>query len=122
MNFRFGYDGGLSQSYFENRQPRGGEAAVYRNSPAVSYCDLAFLPNLSHTGNVLVISGTEMEGTEAGGEFLTTGRGMAALRRYVKVDGSGRLPYFEALLRSSKIGGAAPGFEVIAVRVLARGQ
>ena len=122
LNFRFGYDAAQSQSYFENRQARAGEAAVYRNSPAVSYCDLAFLPNLSHTGNVLVISGTEMEGTEAGGEFLTTPRGMATLQRYVKVDGSGRLPYFEALLRSSKIGGAAPGFEVIAVRVLARGQ
>jgi hypothetical protein len=122
LNFRFGYDAALSQSFFENRQPRAGEAVVYRNSPAVSYCDLAFLPNLSHTGNVLVISGTEMEGTEAGGEFLTTARGMATLQRYVKLDGSGRLPYFEALLRSSKIGGAAPGFEVIAVRVMARTQ
>jgi hypothetical protein len=122
LNFRFGYDAAVSQSFFENRQPRGGELAVYRNSPAVSYCDLAFLPNLSHTGNLLVISGTEMEGTEAGGEFLTSPRGMATLRRYVKLDGSGRFPYFEVLLRSSKIGGAAPGFEVIAVRVLARTQ
>jgi hypothetical protein len=39
--------------------------------PTVMDCDLAFLPDLSHTGNLLVISGTEMEGTEAGGEFLT---------------------------------------------------
>ncbi len=122
LNFRFGYDAVMSQSFFENRQPQAGELAVYRNSPAVSYCDLAFLPNLSHTGNVLVISGTEMEGTEAGGEFLTTPRGMATLERYVKLDGSGRFPYFEALLKSSKIGGAAPGFEVIAARVLARTQ
>jgi hypothetical protein len=120
LNFRFGYDAAASQSFFENRQPRGGELAVYRNSPAVSYCDLALLPNLSHTGNLLVISGTEMEGTEAGGEFLTTPRGMATLQRHVKPDSSGRFPYFEALLKSSKIGGAAPGFEVIAVRVLAR--
>ncbi len=120
LNFRFGYDAALSQSFFENRQPRAGETAVYRNSPAVSYCDLAFLPNLSHTGNLLVISGTEMEGTEAGGEFLTSPRGMATLQRYVKPDGSGKFPYFEALLKSSKVGGAAPGFEVIAARVLAR--
>jgi hypothetical protein len=119
MNFRFGYDPVTSQSFFENRQPRAGELAVYRNDPAVSYCDLAFLPNLGHTGNLLVISGTEMEGTEAGGEFLTTPRGMATLHRYVKLEGSGRYPYFEALLRSRKIGGASPGFEVIATRVLA---
>jgi hypothetical protein len=122
LNFRFGYDAAASQSFFENRQPRGGELAVYRNSTAVSYCDLGFLPNLSHTGSVLVISGTEMEGTEAGGEFLTTPRGMATLQRYVKLDSAGRFPYFEALLKSSKVGGASPGFEVIAVRVLARTQ
>ena len=119
LNFRFGYDATASQSFFENRQPRARELAVYRNGPAVSYCDLAFLPNLSHTGNLLVISGTEMEGTEAGGEFLTTARGMATLQRDVKLDGRGRLPYFEALLKSGKIGGAAPGFTVIATRVLA---
>jgi hypothetical protein len=40
----------------------------------------------------------------------------------VKLDSAGRFPYFEALLKSSKIGGAAPGFEIIAVRVLARTQ
>jgi hypothetical protein len=45
---------------------------------------------------------------------------MATLQRYVKLDSSGRFPYLEALFKSSKIGGAAPGFEVIAARVLAR--
>jgi hypothetical protein len=55
------------------------------------------------------------EGTEAGGEFLTTPRGMATLRRNLKLD-------FEALLKSSKIGGTAPGFEVILARVRARTQ
>jgi hypothetical protein len=116
LNFRFGFDGATSQSFFENRQPAAGELPMYRNGPAVSYCDIAFLPNLSKTGNLLVISGTEMEGTEAGGEFLTTPAGMATLQRYVKPDSSGRLAYFEALLKSSKIGGVAPGFEVIAFR------
>jgi hypothetical protein len=116
LNFLFGYDSATSQSFFENRQPRAGELRVYQNDPALSYCDIAFLPNLNKTGNLLVISGTEMEGTEAGGEFLTTPLGMATLQRYVKLDGNGRLPYFEVLLKSSKMGGAAPGFEVIVVR------
>jgi hypothetical protein len=117
LNFRFGYDASTSQSFFENRQARAGELAVYRNDPAVSYCDVAFLPNLSNTGNVLVISGTEMEGTEAGGEFLTSPGGMATLQRYAKRDGNDRFLYFEALLKASKIGGASPGIEVIATRV-----
>jgi hypothetical protein len=66
MNFRFGYDAALRQSYFENRQPRTGEPASYRNDDVTSYCRIAFLPNLDKTGNILTIAGTEMEGTEVG--------------------------------------------------------
>ena len=116
MNFRFGYDRASSISFFQNARPRPGEAEIYRNDPAISYCDVAFLPNLSKSGNMLIISGTEMEGTEAGGEFLTTERGMESLQRVVKAQANGRLPYFEVLLKSSKIGGAAPGVEVVAWR------
>jgi len=117
MNFRFGFDDSSRQSYFENKQPKRGEQATYRNDSVVSYCDIAFLPNLSGTGNILVISGTEMEGTELGGEFLTAERWISGLPRFVPMDRNGRFPYFEMLLKSSKIGGAAPGFEVIASRL-----
>jgi hypothetical protein len=118
LNFRFAFDTDSRQSYFENRQPRPGEQPAYRNDPVLSYCQIAYLPNLARTGNLLVISGTEMEGTEIGGEFLTNERSLSTLRHFVKPDRTGKFPYFELLLRSSKIGGASPGFELVAFRSL----
>jgi len=82
----------------------------------VSYCDIAFLPNLGRTGNVLAIGGTEVEGTEGGSEFVTTEQSLADLRRLI--GGTGRMPYFEVLLKSSRVGGSAPAFHVVAWRVL----
>jgi hypothetical protein len=116
MNFRFGYDVATRQSYFENRRPRAAELPVYRNDQVVSYCQIAFLPNLDRTGNILVISGTEMEGTEVGGEFLTSEKWMSGLRKVVPPDRTGRFPNFELLLKASKIAGPASGFEIVAVR------
>lgn len=116
MNFGFGFDPKLRRSYFANRHPRPGEPARYENDDIVSYCRVAFLPNLDRTGNILAISGTEMEGTEVGGEFLTSEKWISNLRRFVPVDRNGRFPSFELLLRASKIAGPASGFEVVACR------
>jgi hypothetical protein len=116
MNFRFGFDAQSRRSYFANRHPKPGEPATYANDNVVSYCRVAFLPNLDRTGNILAISGTEMEGTEVGGEFLTSERWISNLRRFIPVDRNGRFPGFEVLLRASKIAGPASGFEVVASR------
>lgn len=118
FNFRFGYDGTSRESYFQNRQPHPGELPAYRNDKIVSYCHIAFLPNLGRTGNILVIAGTEIEGTETGGEFVTSEHSIAQLRPFAPLDGHGRLPYFEVLLKSSKVGGATPGFAIVAFRLL----
>jgi hypothetical protein len=116
LNFRFGYDGKSRQSYFENRQPRPGEPASFRNDEITSYCRIAFLPNLDKTGSILAISGTEMEGTEVGGEFLTSERWISSLRRFVPLDRNGRFASFEVLLKASKIAGPASGYEIVAHR------
>ena len=116
LNFRFGYDGKLRQSYFENRQPRAGEPSSYRNDDVTSYCRIAFLPNLDKTGSILTIAGTEMEGTEVGGEFLTSEKWISSLRHFVPFDKNGRFPSFEVVLRASKIAGPASGFEIVAHR------
>jgi hypothetical protein len=118
LNFRFGYDQKSRYSYFENAHPRTGEQSVYRTDSGVSYCRIAFLPNLSGNGNILSISGTEIEGTEGGGEFVTNELSMKQLRELIGAARSNRLPYFEALLRSSRIGGETPRLSVIAFRLL----
>lgn len=79
---------------------------------------IAFLPNLSKTGNILVISGTEIEGTEGGGEFVTSESSIARLRSLVGSNREARLPYFEVLLKSSRVVGATPGFSIVAFRLL----
>ena len=116
LSFHFGFDMSTRQAYFENKHPLAGELASYANDPATSYCQIAFVPNLSGTGNTLVISGTDPEGTETGAEFLTTETGIASLRGRLGLDHAGQLPYFEVLLKSARVGGAIPSCEIVAAR------
>ena len=118
LNFRFGFDQQSRYAYFENRDPRPGESKLYRTDSGVSYCQIAFLPNLGKTGNILAISGTETEGTEGGGEFITNERSLEQIQSLARPDREGRLPYFEILLKSSRVGGAAPNFSIVAFRLV----
>ena len=118
LNFRYGFDQETRYSYFENRNPRPGEAKFYRTNSSVSYCQIAFLPNLERAGNILAIGGTETEGTEGGSEYVTTEQSLSQLRGLVKPNRDGKLPYFEVLLESSRVGGAVPSFRMVAVRLL----
>jgi hypothetical protein len=118
LNFRFGYNQKSRYAYFENARPQAGEKSVYSTDSGVSYCRVAFLPNLTGNGNILSISGTEIEGTEGGGEFVTNELSMKQLRELIGASRSNRLPYFEALLTSSRVGGQTPRLSVIAFRLL----
>jgi hypothetical protein len=82
LNFRLGFDQQSRYSYFENRDPHSGESNIYRTDSNVSYCRLAFVPNLAGTGNILAISGTEIEGTTGGGEFVTSERSLSHYCRW----------------------------------------
>ncbi|MCE5310996.1 MAG: hypothetical protein LLG20_25425 [Acidobacteriales bacterium] len=116
MHFRFGFDQTTRQACFENPLPLAGELQRYANDPSTSYCQIAFLPNVGSAGNILVISGTDVEGTEAGGEFLTSEAGLTNLRKRLPSDRTGQFPYFEALLKSNRIGGTTPGCEIVLAR------
>jgi hypothetical protein len=116
LNFRFAYDQQAKFGYFENRQPRAGESKTYRSEANVSYCQIVYLPNLSKTGDIIAIIGTEVEGTEGGSEFVTTENSLAQLRPLLSPTMNGRFPYFEVLLRSTRFAGAAPSFSIVATR------
>jgi hypothetical protein len=116
MTFHFGFNMSTRQAYFGNRTPLNGELPIYANDPWTSYCQVTFMPNLGGTGNLIVIAGTDPEGTETGAEFLTTEAGIAKLRQRLLGDSTGRLPYFEMILKSARIGGATPVCEIAAVR------
>jgi hypothetical protein len=118
LNFRFGFDQKSRYSYFENLDPRPGELKIYQTDSSVSYCRIAFVPNLSRTGNILSVSGTETEGTEGGGEFVTNEHSIAQLLALAGVGQGNRMPYFEALLKSGRVGGAPESPSIVAFRLL----
>ena len=118
LAFHFVFDQRTRLPYFENRRPQPGQPAQYRSDLDVSYCDIAFLPNLGGTGSILAIAGTEVEGTEAGSEFVTDDSSLARLWKFAKPDARGRFPYFEVLLKATKVGGAAKSITIADFRLL----
>ena len=124
LNFRFGFDYELQQhsAYIRNLAPQSGEQPVYRAAGVGEagdvYSTIALVPNLRHTGYVLIIAGTTAEGTEAAGEFLTNRETADGLTRDLLQRNNGRLPYFEVLLRSGAFDGVAQSARVIATRIL----
>ena len=118
LKFHFGYDNKTRRSYFENLDPALGELKIYRMESGVSYCQIAFVPNLGGTGSILAISGTEVEGTEGGSEFVTDEHSLEQLNKFARPDHEGRFPYFEILLKSSRVAGVAAGVSVEAFRLV----
>lgn len=121
LGFRYVYDVQTQHSAFQDRLAKTGEAQDYPTDSKTSYCRIAYLPNLSGNGNLLNIAGTETEGTEGGGEFATSENTIQQLRDRLDIP-KGPLPYFEALLRSERVGGATPHLTIIAARRLQLGR
>lgn len=117
MNFSLDYDNVHSQAYIVNRDPRPGEQSEYLAvtdpNTFVGYSVVAFLPNPSKSGTALVIAGADSDATSAAAEFLTS---EAQLRLLKSKLGGETFPYFEVLLRTSRLSGTAFGAEIVAVR------
>jgi len=120
LNFRSRFDQDSRASYFENRAPRAGEEALYAvRWDAQGFCHMGFLPSLDGGGSVLIVSGTDMSSGEVGTEALTDGPWVEELRAKLGVKGEERTPYFEVLLRTQIVGGAASRADLVAARVVA---
>jgi hypothetical protein len=117
LEFVIGYDATLYQIGVRNLHPRSGEPQFYPEpqDPAtnVGYGIIAFLPNVGQEGNALLIEGTDSQATEAAGEFVTNEESMASLRRQMNVD---NLPYFQVLLKTSRLSGTPFTAQILAVR------
>ena len=122
LNFDFRFDEKTKRAYFLNRSPKSGERPAYyagvNNGIAETYADVAFVPNLNHSGNVLILAGANMEGTEAAGEFTANPERSAKLFADLGLLKHGRLEYFEVLLKSRTVAGMARESDVVAWRIL----
>jgi hypothetical protein len=116
MNFFMEYEPKGQRSYIANRNPKPGEKPVYETlqDKTRSYSVATFLPNLDAHNFVLIISGTDSQATRAAGEFITSSEGLAQIRQKMP---TGRFPYFELVLSSSRLSGTTLRTEIAAYRV-----
>ena len=110
MNFVVHDDPGVGPLHVENRRPQGTEKNDYPYDPHDpqhrGLATIAFLPNLSGKGNLLVVQGFTLAGTQAAAEFVTSGTDLDTLLRSYS-GGSAPLPHFEILLSTVEINGMA---------------
>jgi len=117
MAFTIEYDPALDQSFIKNSNPRPGELALYPVVPnpdaPVGYSIIAYLPNPSHTADVLIVAGTNSQATDAAGEFLTSEASMESL---LKRFPARQIPYFEVLLKTTRLSGTPFSADIVTCR------
>jgi hypothetical protein len=119
-NFRIVNGEAMQAARIVNTKPEPGEAASYVSQweqPAhETYAIIAYLPNLSGNGHLLLLQGLDVAGTQAAAETLIHPAAIASiLQRATRPDGS--LRPFEILLRSSSIESKSAGAAIIGSRV-----
>ncbi|HSU18228.1 MAG TPA: hypothetical protein VLI45_00665 [Acidobacteriaceae bacterium] len=117
MNFTVDYDSSRSQAFVTNHHPRPGEQAIYTVSMGrnalTGYSVVAYLPNQTRTGKVVILAGTDSDATAAAAEYVTSEEQLGNLKNQIHAS---RLPYFEVLLKTSRLSGTSLGSEVVAYR------
>lgn len=120
MDFVFSIDHPDRHSSFINRHPQTGELAEYSSyTPSTkgkAYGVIAFLPNLGTAGNVLLLEGLTMVGTEAAIDLATDDKKLLPLLSSIRKK-DGTLPHFEMLLESDTLGDGAGPARVVAIHL-----
>jgi hypothetical protein len=117
MNFRFSVHPGTDQSGIVNSHQRAGENALYGASGQDhTYGLIAFVPNLTSTGHVLIVGGLNTAGTEAATTFLLTpSLMMPTLERAKGVHGG--LQPFELVIGAGNVAANASSPQLILERI-----
>jgi hypothetical protein len=122
LNFHIEYDPATHKQVCMNASPRPGESPVYVGTartpmPGVAYAIISLVRNLSHNGFVLIIAGTNMEGTEAAGELVTDLPRLSGALRIRGIDPTAKVEQLEILMRLDHLGTQSSRSEIIAHRV-----
>ena len=123
LNFHIEYDPVTGKQVCLNRAPREGESPVYVGTagtpmPGMGYAIISLVRNLSRKGFVLLIAGTNMEGTEAAGELVTDVPRLTASLRNLGIDPAAKVEQLEILLRHYHMGTQSSQSEIIGYRVI----
>ena len=119
MNFVFFNDRVGKTFSVLNRQPRGGEPrqwdSHYTDAEHRVYAVVAFLPNLGGNGNVLILEGTSMAGTESAWDFVSDDSQLLPFLKHIQRP-NGTVPHFEVALGTNNMSGSAVKNTVLAWR------
>lgn len=123
MNFVVDFDYEKSRAFVSNLHPRADEQAEYvaplSDNALTAYSVVAYLPNPGNTGDAIVLAGVDSDSTSAAAEFLTSEKKLETLQHLMKVK---QFPYFEVLLKNSRLSGTSFGSEILAYRVYSKAE
>jgi len=114
------YDIATARGGIRNPKPTPGEASEYVTEPRHGYSGEAYALvglHLTKKGNVLTLAGTNMEGTEAAWEFVSSpekARSLAERAGWSSVPGGEA--HLEAVLRTHVLAGFSRDTQIVAVR------
>lgn len=123
LEFDFVRHPGLKGEIVRNKKVQPGELARYVPTAGGwdtgdSFAIVALVGNPNQAGNVLLIAGTNAEGTEAAGQFVTNTVEVARTLRAHGIDPGGPLCHFEILLRVRAMAGSPNTHEIVAFHLL----
>jgi hypothetical protein len=119
LHFRFRFDPDPDMpSGFVNLHPRPGEAAIYttKGQEEQTYGIIAYLPNLTNTGHVLIVAGLNTAGTEAAAAFLLDPSSMMPTLRRARL-AHGDLQPFELLVGAGNVATNASTPHIVLERI-----
>jgi hypothetical protein len=110
----------LTNAVLMNRSPRNNEQTSYSSTDInhlhTEYSVIAYQPNLSGSGNALLLEGQSPMSTEAAADFVENDTAlMPFLNKIREKDGS--IPHFEVLLKVKGMSGNAASSEMLSYRV-----
>ena len=119
MDFDFVYDASLRQEVIRDKHPRKGELSVYVPTArgfdtGQAFAVMALVGNPSQNGHVLVLAGTNAEGTEAAGKLASNLDLLSRNLQKCGIDPAGPAVRFELLLQVRTMAGSPNTFDVAA--------
>jgi hypothetical protein len=122
-DFDFIYDESLRQEIVRNKRVQKGELTRYVPTArgwdtGQAYAIVAFMRNPGQAGHLLLLAGTNAEGTEAAGRFATDVEVLSGALKKYGIDPNGPMRHFEVLLEVRTMAGSPSALAVIACHAL----
>jgi hypothetical protein len=123
MDFTFDFDPARKAELIRNKHPQKGELSTYIPTAegwgtGHAFAIVALVANPEQHGNVLVLAGSNAEGTEAAGRLATDRDAISLPLSQAGIDPRGPVRRFEILLRVSTMAGSPNTYEIVACHPL----